>query len=718
MFRKLLIANRGEIACRIMRTAKRLGIATVAVYSDADSAAQHVKHADEAIYLGPSAPESSYLNQQAIINAAQQTGAEAIHPGYGFLSENSQFAKRCQDHALVFIGPSIQALDVMGSKQQAKACLEKTAVPLIPGYHGVKQTAAALLTAAQAIGLPLLIKAAAGGGGKGMRVVTDLNELSQAIEATKREAKAYFGDETLILEKFIPKARHVEVQLMGDTHGHIVALFDRDCSIQRRHQKILEEAPAPFLSAALRTKLYHAACAVGQAIHYTNAGTIEFLVEPNEHFYFMEMNTRLQVEHPVTEAITGIDLVEWQLRIATGEPLPAAWSTLTPQGHAIECRIYAEDPSHNFLPSTGQLILLSTPSGEGIRLDSGYESKDILSPYYDPMLAKLITHGRTREEAIQLMQQALKQYCIAGISSNLSFLQTLIAQPDFIQGQLATDFLETHPLQLEPPAPSLPVFLLLFAYDVMQAMPSDPIEQDCFGWHPFLTRTWERAFCFQGEVIAGTLSAQANEHSNGCRIVVGWAKEPGAKLAGYGELPGDVPTAARGHSSASDGPSDRWARHPGAQSHQDAQRGAPLPTLRGSHSITITQATPHLIIQTEDAIYQGEVFFHNHQWTCFYEGNTYLFTAPQHASSTLNTQHAHTAPMPGTVVALLKQKGDAIEADEGVMIIEAMKMEHTIRAAHTGCIDDIFFQPGDQVTEGTELFSLKDTHDPKTSDAH
>jgi len=407
MFSTLLIANRGEIACRIIRTAKKCGIRTIAVYSAADRAGLHVQMADEAIYIGPAEATQSYLNIDAIIHAAKISGAEAIHPGYGFLSENPAFARACAAHDIIFVGPPVAAMELMASKQRAKQCLEKTSVPLTPGYHGESQDDEDLLNAAREIGFPVLLKAAAGGGGKGMRSVMNEQHFKNALASARREAHACFGDDIMLIEKQIINPRHVEMQIMSDHHGNTVHLFDRDCSIQRRHQKMIEEAPAPHLSNKLREALAQAAITVAETIDYRGAGTIEFLVTDDEQFYFMEMNTRLQVEHPVTEMITGLDLVHWQLLIAAGEPLPLQQKNIKSHGHAIECRVYAEDSEQGGLPSTGTLRVFEEPQGAFIRIDTGFVNNNTITRFYDPMLSKLIVWGETRDEALKHMQEAL-----------------------------------------------------------------------------------------------------------------------------------------------------------------------------------------------------------------------------------------------------------------------------------------------------------------------
>jgi 3-methylcrotonyl-CoA carboxylase alpha subunit len=462
VFSKILIANRGEIACRVMRTARRLGIATVAVYSDADREALHVRQADEARRIGPPPARESYLNGEAILAAAKASGAEAVHPGYGFLAENEAFATACARAGLVFVGPSPQAIAAMGDKAAAKRLMEQAGVPLVPGYHGESQDAALLAREAARLGCPLLIKPSAGGGGKGMRVVGRSSEFASALESAKREAKAAFGDERVLLERYLERPRHIEVQVFGDTQGHVLHIFERDCSVQRRHQKVLEEAPAPNISSEQRKQMGEAAIAAARAIGYTGAGTVEFIVEELEEsagslrgrFYFMEMNTRLQVEHPVTEMITGLDLVELQLRIAAGEPLPFIQESLKVDGHAIEARIYAEDPAREFLPSTGRLVHLHFP--EGVRVDTGVEGGAEIGSWYDPMIAKVIAHGRDRAEALSRLASALRATEVAGVTTNVEFLRRICESAAFRRADLDTHLIERHRDELFAPRGPLP----------------------------------------------------------------------------------------------------------------------------------------------------------------------------------------------------------------------------------------------------------------------
>ena len=455
MFKKILIANRGEIAIRVMRACRELGIRTVAVYSDADKNALHVQHADEAIHIGPAAPKESYLDMDKIIAAAKQTNAEAIHPGYGFLSENASFAAAVASAELTLIGPSADSIRLMGDKAESKIRMKQAGVPTVPGFEGL-ESEPDFQNAAQELGYPVLVKAAAGGGGKGMRVVNAQAELQEAIESARREALHAFGDERLLIEKYIPNAHHVEFQVFGDRQGNLVHLFERECSVQRRHQKIIEETPSPLLTPELREEMGTAAVEAAQAVGYYNAGTVEFIVDPDTlQFYFLEMNTRLQVEHPVTELVVGLDLVHWQIRVAAGERFPFSQSHFTQRGHAIECRLYAEDPANGFLPGTGKLLQFSEPHGPGIRVDSGFTTGAEVAHFYDPLLAKLIVHAEDRERAIQRMQTALKDFIVHGVVTNIDFLQAVLSHPDFASGEVTTRWVETSFNWTPPSEPSL-----------------------------------------------------------------------------------------------------------------------------------------------------------------------------------------------------------------------------------------------------------------------
>jgi len=443
MFKKILIANRGEIAIRIMRACKELGIKTVAVYSDADKNSLHVQHADEAIHIGAASPKESYLNVDKLMQAAHASKADAIHPGYGFLSENASFAGTVAAAHLAFIGPSAASIRAMGDKSESKIAMKKAGVPTVPGYEGL-ETEADFEQAAQAIGYPILVKASAGGGGKGMRIVWEADDLPEEIESARREAVHAFGDDRLLIEKYIPNAHHIEFQVFGDQHGHLVHLFERECSVQRRHQKIIEETPSPLLTPELRAQMGAAAVKAAKAVNYYNAGTIEFIVDPDTmQYYFLEMNTRLQVEHPVTELTTGLDLVQWQIRVAAGEHFSYSQEQLSQRGHAIECRVYAEDPSNGFLPSTGKLLQYIEPKGPGIRVDSGFTAGNEVTHFYDPLLAKLIVYGENRDTAIQRMQSALKEFIVHGVTTNIDFMQTVLAHEDFANGKVTTRWVET-----------------------------------------------------------------------------------------------------------------------------------------------------------------------------------------------------------------------------------------------------------------------------------
>jgi len=443
MFKKILIANRGEIAIRILRACRELGIKTVVVYSDADKNALHVQHADEAIHIGDSSPKESYLNADVLIRAALDSKADAIHPGYGFLSENASFAGKVASAKLTFIGPSADSIRAMGDKAESKMAMKQAGVPTVPGFEGL-ESESDFKKAAQEIGYPVLVKAAAGGGGKGMRVVNNESDLTESIDGARREALNAFGDERLLIEKYLPAAHHIEFQVFGDQHGHLVHLFERECSVQRRHQKIIEETPSPLLTPELRAQMGAAAVKAARAVNYYNAGTVEFIFDPLlSTYYFLEMNTRLQVEHPITELTTGLDLVHWQIRIAAGEHFPYSQEQLTQRGHAIECRVYAEDPANGFLPSTGKLLQYIEPRGPGIRVDSGFSADDEVTHFYDPLLAKLIVHAEDRETAIQRMQAALREFIVHGVITNIDFLQDVLAHPDFVNGQVTTHWVES-----------------------------------------------------------------------------------------------------------------------------------------------------------------------------------------------------------------------------------------------------------------------------------
>jgi len=645
MFNRIMIANRGEIACRVIKTAQRLGIEAVAVYSTADSNSLHVRLADAAYCIGEAPACASYLNIEAIINAAKRAQVEAIHPGYGFLSENPAFAEACEAAGIVFVGPSVAALNAMGSKQLAKQLLEKTAVPLVPGYHGKDQSEKTLLTAAKKIGFPVLLKAASGGGGKGMRIVHHAKEWAAAFSGAKREAMASFHDDTMIIEKYLNNPRHIEVQLMADNFGNIVHLFERDCSIQRRHQKIIEEAPAPNLPTALREKITTAAIEVAHTIEYRNAGTVEFIVDDNAQCYFMEMNTRLQVEHPVTEMITNMDLVALQLQIAANQPLTHTQQQIEKHGHAIECRIYAEDPLHAFMPSTGTIDYLYEPHAEGIRIDSGITNGSGVSVYYDPMVAKLIAWGENREQAIQRLQHALKHYAIGGIKTNIAFLQSLCAHPAFIDAHLNTHFLTQYPITPSKPD-TLSALYMAACHDYATLYKNT--HDATIGWQMHLTPAWPMRYVIAEQAF--TLLVKPIDHEH-VQLTVD-CKTTCFTISYFQE-----------HLCIDDGIEKKSARF--------TKIGDKLQLFTDKGRITIAPYT----------------------W--------------QKTSST-DTNHSLSAPMPATVVAVLKEKGDKVRTGEHLLVLEAMKMEHTIIAPKNGILSEIFYGIGAQVAEGAELVALTD----------
>ncbi|KTD16670.1 acetyl/propionyl/methylcrotonyl-CoA carboxylase subunit alpha [Legionella jordanis] len=648
MFNKILIANRGEIACRIIRTCRKMGIETVAVYSSADKDSLHVQQADAAYYIGEAQAKSSYLNIEAIIDAAKRSHAKAIHPGYGFLSENPLFAKACEAAGIIFVGPSVSAMEAMASKQLAKQLLESTSVPLTPGYHGKDQSDGRLLLEARQIGFPVLLKAASGGGGKGMRAVHHEADFSQALAGARREAMASFADDTMLIEKLILNPRHVEVQIMADNHGQVVHLFERDCSIQRRHQKIIEEAPAPNLSASMRQGLANAACEVARSIEYRGAGTVEFLVS-GEQFYFMEMNTRLQVEHPVTEMITGLDLVAWQLKIAANEALPCGQEQIQSNGHAIECRIYAEDPNQGFIPSIGQLHFLKEPEADGIRIDSGVKLNSSITMHYDPMIAKLIAWGSTREQALQRLQRALERYAIGGVKTNIAFLQAICKHPRFANADLSTDFLNQEKLSLLSPDKEW-AFLMAASHDYLSLINNntDPLYQSCFAWQMNLSSHWHVRYLIEGREEEAKIHP-IDKHSFFIEL-------------NHKKLRLNV-RFDNNQLTVDDGERTQVA-------FVDNQR-----------------QTIHLFFK------EGAISVERFNWQ----------NLDRHASK----KGQLTAPMPATIVAILKKIGDKVKEGDSLIVLEAMKMEHTIHAPEDGILAELFYDVGAQVNEGAELIALK-----------
>jgi 3-methylcrotonyl-CoA carboxylase alpha subunit len=676
MFKKILIANRGEIACRVAATAKRMGIKTVAVYSDADAQAKHVQVCDEAVHIGGSAPKDSYLRWERILQAAKDTGAQAVHPGYGFLSENEDFAKACAAAGLVFIGPPASAILAMGLKAESKQLMEKAGVPLVPGYHAADQDPALLQREADRIGYPALIKASAGGGGKGMRVVNSSAEFADALASCKREAINSFGDDAVLIEKYVQRPRHIEIQVFGDTHGNCVYLFERDCSVQRRHQKVLEEAPAPGMTEALRQQMGEAAVAAAKAVNYVGAGTVEFIVEQTAYdkpesmkFFFMEMNTRLQVEHPVTEAITGLDLVEWQLRVASGEPLPLQQRDLRIHGHAIEARICAENPDNNFLPATGTLAVYRKPkcssfalpsdAHASVRIDDGVREGDSISPFYDSMVAKLIVHGDTREQALARLDEALSQTRIVGLTTNVQFLRHIIRTDSF-----ATAKLDTALIQREEKAlfAQEPLGLALTAASVVantlhreQALTgNDPFSRRD-GWRAYGVATRNFGFVFHGASYDAVLTYV---HDGSLQLNV--ADADVSSVLAYRADGDALHISFAGHTA-------RVQVFHEPQGHEDV---AHVFSPQGATRITVVDALAHA----------GET---------------------QEAGGRL------TAPMPGKVVSFAVAAGDKVKAGQPLAVMEAMKMEHTIAAPADGEVLELLYAPGDQVAEGEELLKLK-----------
>ena len=691
MFKKILIANRGEIACRVAATARRMAVQTVAVYSDADADAKHVHACDESVHIGGSAPKDSYLRWEKIIAAAKNTGAQAIHPGYGFLSENEEFAQACADAGLVFIGPPASAIQAMGLKAEAKRLMEKAGVPLVPGYHGTDQDPARLKNEADRIGYPVLIKASAGGGGKGMPIVEKPNDFDAALASCRREATSSFGDDAVLIEKYVQRPRHIEIQVFGDSHGDCVWLFERDCSVQRRHQKVLEEAPAPGMTPAMRKQMGEAAVAAAKAVNYVGAGTVEFIVEqvsrsptagmsprhpradggdavgndaPIMTFFFMEMNTRLQVEHPVTEAITGLDLVEWQLRVASGEPLPLKQEQLQIRGHAIEARICAENPDNNFLPATGTLRVYRKPActaferanvsdtGVAVRIDDGVREGDAISPYYDSMIAKLIVLADTREQALARLDQTLAQTHIVGLATNVQFLRHVVRSPSFAQANLDTALIEREkavlfhqePVGLAQAAAAAVAQTLL---DEKALEGRDPFSRRD-GWRSHGVTTRRFQFEFQGQVHEAELAYL----------------------------------------------------HDGARTLTIAGTSGPLEFARNGAGIDVRYAGQR---QTVSVYSTGEI---DHVFTA--RGATQILATNllAHAGEGLADSGRLTAPMPGKVVSFSVKAGDKVNKGQALAVMEAMKMEHTIAAPADGVVAEVLYAPGDQVAEGAELLKL------------
>jgi 3-methylcrotonyl-CoA carboxylase alpha subunit len=650
VFAKILIANRGEIACRVSRTARRLGVATVAVYSDADRDALHVRLADSARRI------ESYLDIAAVIAAARESGAQAVHPGYGFLAENAEFAAACRAAGIVFIGPAPEAIAAMGDKAAAKRVMEKAGVPLVPGYHGERQDEAFLEKEAARIGLPVLIKPSAGGGGKGMKIVRDKAAFAAALQGSKREAKSAFGDDRVLIERYLERPRHIEVQVFADTHGNVVHLFERDCSVQRRHQKVVEEAPAPNFQR--KQEICAAAVAAAKAISYTGAGTVEFIAEQDGRFYFMEMNTRLQVEHPVTEMITGLDLVEWQLRVAAGEPLPQKEPSV--RGHAIEARIYAEDPQRDFLPSTGKILHLNFPrETASIRIDTGIQAGADITPWYDPMIAKLVVHGSTRASALRRLQQALAEVEIAGVTTNVGFLRRLAASRAFGAAELDTGLIERNRKELLEETPA------------------------------------------SEELLAAAAFAELAEEERAARER---AAASGDRYSPWHEVDGWRLNEDSHHD---------FAFVEGAKAHP-----VRLLFLESGLRIAVNGRTRelsgerlpdgHLLVRLDGRAFKARAVRDGDDWHLFCEGDYRQLSLKQElvgAGDEASTGSL-AAPMPGKVIKVLTGAGAKVTRGQALLILEAMKMEHTITAPADGVVKEIHYSAGEQVLEGAELITL------------
>lgn len=664
MFKKLLIANRGEICCRVIKTARKMGIATVAVYSDADANALHVQMADEAVHIGASPAKDSYLRAEHLIELSKELGVDAIHPGYGFLSENANFARLCEENNIVFVGPPVGAIEAMGSKSAAKNIMEKAGVPLVPGYHGDDQDSAIIKKAADDMGYPVLLKAAAGGGGKGMRQVWSEDEFEEALSAAKREALNGFGDDTMLVEKYLTQPRHVEIQVFCDTHGNGVYLFERDCSVQRRHQKVIEEAPAPNMSEDIRAQMGEAALKAAKAIDYVGAGTVEFLYDVDGSFYFMEMNTRLQVEHPVTEMITGQDLVSWQLKVAAGEKLPLQQNELSINGHSFEARVYAEDPDNDFLPATGTLTFLQPPEeNRHVRVDTGVLQGDEVSVYYDPMIAKLIVWDEDRNKALTRLANALKEYRVNGLTTNLPFLYNLASNDDFRDANLDTGFIEKHHDELFAEGDNdikehLPLMVLSLVLNKQKSQENTNNADSASPWN--FANAW-RANEHHSQIICLNYADEQHEirisHVDTLQPNSFNMELDGKTLHVSGELSGERLTAnVNGH----------------RQSAVFVMSGQDVSLYTSSKALHFTEVLPDLGLTDED-----------------------------------DSSAGFTAPMNGTVVSLNANTGDVVEAGTTLVIMEAMKMEHAIKAPTKGKVTEFYYQAGELVDGGAELLAFE-----------
>ncbi|MBB5216512.1 biotin carboxylase N-terminal domain-containing protein [Parapusillimonas granuli] len=670
MFNTLLIANRGEIACRVAATARRLGLRTVAVYSEADAQARHVAACDVAIPIGGPEPRDSYLRGSAILDAARAAGAQAIHPGYGFLSENEGFAQACADAGIVFVGPPAGAIAAMGSKSAAKSLMETAGVPLVPGYHGENQDPEFLQAQAELIGYPVLIKASAGGGGKGMRIVASAAAFREALASCKREAASSFGDDKVLIERYLQKPRHIEIQVFADRHGNCVYLFERDCSVQRRHQKVIEEAPAPGMTDERRRAMGEAAVAAARAVGYVGAGTVEFIAEPDGRFYFMEMNTRLQVEHPVTEMITGHDLVEWQLRVAAGEPLPVDQAQLAFSGHAIEARIYAENPDNGFLPSIGRLDVLNLPQhvafvNGDVRIDGGVREGDAITPYYDPMIAKLIVRGDDRDQARARMAQALEDLQCVGVQTNVAFLRRLMLDEAFAQADLDTGLIERrHDSLFPPPAP---------ASDTACAL-----------------------------AVAAVLAGRGQTSSDAHRRAAGidpWDALDGWRIGGVYERPFSLRHHEDTRTVLLRRVADQWLCSAGGAMQPFEWRAEVLRPGQCEVRIRLGEVDARAKVITRG----DRIHVHADGALTVLEHHDPLAHSVDESS---DQGGSLTAPMPGKIISIAVKPGDTVKAGDALLVMEAMKMEHTIQSPKDGTVREVFFALGDQVGDGAELLAL------------
>ncbi|XP_067217264.1 methylcrotonoyl-CoA carboxylase subunit alpha, mitochondrial isoform X1 [Linepithema humile] len=670
---KILIANRGEIACRIVKTAKKLGVKTVAVYSEADRNSMHVEQADEAHYIGPAQSSQSYLRQDKIISVAKQAKCEAIHPGYGFLSENTEFAELCQKENIIFIGPPANAIRDMGIKNTSKAIMTKAGVPIIEGYHGEDQTNETLLAEAKKIGFPLMIKAVRGGGGKGMRIAPKESDFAEALESARTESEKAFGDSAVLLEKYVVEPRHVEVQVFADKHGNAVYLFERDCSVQRRHQKVIEEAPAPGISQKLRQELGEAAVRAAKAVGYVGAGTVEFIMDRHNHsFYFMEMNTRLQVEHPVTEAITGLDLVEWQLRVASGEELPLKQEQIVLNGHAFEARIYAENPRNGFLPGAGQLSYLRPPQvTDNVRVETGVRQNDEVSVHYDPMIAKLVVWGKDRNEALSVLRSKLNEYNIAGLDTNIEFIKDICANPKFQNGEVHTGFIEENFEQLFPKLHISNEVLIQGALASILYEDIDSLSTSLETKNPFSPFAVEIGFRLN-HVLKHTFQFNIENENN---IVEVKYTEPDVYLMRVNRL----------------GP---WRKVIGTLKRTDG-----VSELVTDIDGIISKART---VKLNDKLH---IFTKDREWQLVIPAPKFITAVTSQAEQNLYTA---LSPMPGLVDKIFVSKGDAIKKGDSLLVIIAMKMEHIIKASTDGIVEDILCSTGDNVVKNKLLVKLTD----------